>query len=146
LTYLAAARGRPNLTIRATTHVDRVVLNNGRVTSVRLAGSGEVIEAGRIVLAAGAYGSPIILMRSGIGPADHLESLNIPVIQNLPGVGQNLTDHPIVRIRFAASASYRADDAMKLGGLLTLRSSEAVAGYDLHIVSELSLAHMRGQG
>jgi len=137
LTYLAPARGRPNLTIRDKTHVDCVLLNNGRVTGVRLAGSGEVIEADRIVLAAGAYGSPIILMRSGIGPADHLYSLKIPVIQNLQGVGQNLSDHPIVRVRFEASTPERADNVMKLGGLLTLRSSEAVAGYDLHIVSEL---------
>jgi choline dehydrogenase len=136
LTYLAAARGRPNLTIRDKTHVDCVLLNNGHVAGVRLAGSGEVIEADRIVLAAGAYGSPIILMRSGIGPADHLHSLKIPVVQNLQGVGQNLSDHPLVRLRFAASTPDRADNVMKLGGLLTLRSSEAVAGYDVHIVSE----------
>jgi choline dehydrogenase len=133
LTYLAAARGRPTLTIRDMTHVESVLLNNGRATGVRLAGSGEVIEAERIVLAAGAYGSPIILMRSGIGPADHLNSLKIPVLQNLPGVGQNLSDHPFLSLRFAVSTG--ADDVMKLGGLLTLRSSEAVAGYDLHIIS-----------
>jgi choline dehydrogenase len=135
LTYLAAARGRPNLTIRDKAHVDCVVLDNGRATGVRLAGSGEVIEADRVVLSAGAYGSPIILMRSGIGPADHLNSLNIPVVRNLPGVGQNLSDHPLLWLRFAVSTADRADDVMKLGGLLTLRSSEAVAGYDLHIVS-----------
>lgn len=137
LTYLAAARGRPNLTIRDKTQVDCILLKNKRVTGVRVADSGELIEADRIVLAAGAYGSPIILMRSGIGPADHLYALNIPVVQNLQGVGQNLTDHPILVLHFAATTPDRADKVMELGGLLTLRSSEAVAGYDLHIVSWL---------
>lgn len=59
------------------------------------------------------------------------------MVQNLQGVGQNLCDHPIVRLRFAASTPDRADNVTKLGGLLTLRSSEAVTGHDLHIVSEL---------
>lgn len=136
MTYLAAARGRPNLTICDKAHVDSVLLKKDRAAGVRLAGSGEIIAADRIVLAAGAYGSPIILLRSGIGPADHLHSLKIPVIQDLQGVGQNLCDHPIVRLRFAASPD-QAGNGTKLGGLLTLRSSEVVAGYDLHIVSEL---------
>ena len=135
LTYLAAARGRPNLTIRDKTHVECVLLNNERVAGVRLAGSGDVIEADRIVLAAGAYGSPIILMRSGIGPADHLDSLNIPVIQNLQGVGQNLSDHPLLALRFAASTPDRTENETGSGALLTVRSSEAVAGYDLHILT-----------
>jgi choline dehydrogenase len=96
LTWLAAARGRPNLTVRPDTLVDRVVLAGGRAAGVRLAG-GERVDAGRVVLAAGAYGSPVILLRSGVGPAGELAALGVPVAADLPGVGRNLTDHPLVR-------------------------------------------------
>ena len=96
LTWLAAARGRPNLTVRPDTLVDRVVLAGGRAAGVRLAG-GERVDAGLVVLAAGAYGSPVILLRSGVGPADELAALGVPVAADLPGVGRNLTDHPLVR-------------------------------------------------
>jgi len=59
---------------------------------------GEVIEAGWVVLCAGTYGSPSILMRSGVGPAEHLRSIGIPVRLDLPGVGANLADHAGVDI------------------------------------------------
>jgi choline dehydrogenase len=59
------------------------------------------------------------------------------MVQDLQGVGHNLTDHPLLRLRFATSTPDKADNVTKLGGLLTLQSSEAVEGYDLHIVSEL---------
>ena len=55
---------------------------------------GTVIETGWVVLCAGTYGSPVILMRSGIGPAEHLRSASVPVRVDLPGVGANLADHP----------------------------------------------------
>ena len=54
------------------------------------------IRAGTVILSAGTYGSPTILMRSGIGPADHLTEPGNPVIADLPGVGANLADHPAV--------------------------------------------------
>jgi choline dehydrogenase len=92
LTYLAAARGRPNLTIRGGALVDTVLLRDGRATGVRLAG-GEEIEAGRVVLAAGAYNSPQVLQRSGIGPREVLRSIGVDTILDLPGVGEHLLDH-----------------------------------------------------
>ncbi len=118
MTYLASARGRPNLTIRAEVPVDRVEVRNGRATGVRLIG-GEVVVAGAVVLAAGAYASPAILARSGIGPARHLAEIGIDVIVDLPGVGQNLIDHPLVAVdlptrpgvtgpRFQAMATVRS--------------------------------------
>ena len=83
----------PGLAIRADAPVASVMLANGRASGVRLA-DGTTIEADRIVLAAGTYGSPTILLRSGIGPSDHLRDIGIPVRVELPGVGSNLADHP----------------------------------------------------
>jgi choline dehydrogenase len=95
ITYLAPARRRPNLEIRAGITVDRVELIDGRARAVVLA-SGERIDADAIVLAAGAIGSPTILQRSGIGPAGQLERLGIALVHHLGGVGRNLRDHPML--------------------------------------------------
>jgi choline dehydrogenase len=133
LTYLAAARSRSNLNIRSNILVDRVVFDGPRAVGVRLAGSAEIIQADYIVLAAGAFGSPAILMRSGLGPADHLKSLEIGVLGDLPGVGQNLIDHPLLELRFAAPASMGSKVTPGPQALLTLKSSDSRVGYDLHI-------------
>jgi choline dehydrogenase len=92
LTYIAAARSRPNLTIQADTLVDTLVIRDGRAVGVRLAG-GEVIEGGRVVLAAGAYNSPLILHRTGVGPREILQRIGVDTVLDLPGVGENLLDH-----------------------------------------------------
>jgi choline dehydrogenase len=99
--YLAPARARANLTIRANTLVRRLLIEGGRCTGVEVeAADGAVarLEARLIVLCAGAILSPAILMRSGIGPRDHLESLGIGVLRDVPGVGQNLSDHPALSV------------------------------------------------
>ncbi len=131
LTYLAAARGRPNFTIRSGVLVDRVMFDGQRAVSVRLGGSGEIMQADHIILAAGAFGSPAILMRSGLGPADHLESLGINVLHDLRGVGQNLSDHPLLALQFAAPAG--SENVPGPQAMLTLRSSDGSAGADLQI-------------
>jgi choline dehydrogenase len=94
-TYLAPARARPNLTIRPETTVDCLVWENRRANSIRTT-AGELIQGRDIMLCAGAYGSPAILLRSGVGPAAHLRDLGIPVVKELPGVGEHLLDHPLV--------------------------------------------------
>ncbi|QTG16954.1 dehydrogenase (plasmid) [Agrobacterium tumefaciens] len=86
-------RARPNLTIRAETLVDRVIVEAGRATKVRLA-DGEEIAGGEIILSGGAYASPAILLRSGIGPVEDLRKLDIPLVADLP-VGKRLQDHPV---------------------------------------------------
>lgn len=91
--YLPVAGTPQNLTIRGDAQVADVVFDSTRAIGVRLL-DGEVISAGSVVLSAGTYGSPAILMRSGVGPAEHLRSVRIPVRLNLPGVGANLADHP----------------------------------------------------
>ena len=87
LTYLSSARSRPNLSVRANTLVDRVELSGTRACGIRLV-DGSVIEGVRVVLSAGTYASPMILCRSGIGPADGLRALGIAPVLDLPGVGQ----------------------------------------------------------
>jgi choline dehydrogenase len=103
LTYLTGARGRPNLTVRGGAMADRIEVRGGTATGVHLAG-GEVVTAGKVVLAAGAYASPAILQRSGIGAASLLGSLGIAVVADLPGVGNNLADHPLVAVDLPARA------------------------------------------
>ena len=91
------AEGQANLTIRCNAQVAELILDSGRVAGVRLL-SGEEIRASEVVLSAGAYASPTLLMRSGIGPAAALRALGIRVVADLPGVGQNLIDHPAVSV------------------------------------------------
>ncbi len=91
--YLGPARNRSNLHVKTGAQVLRVVTENGRATGVDLAGEGSVRATSEVILSAGAIGSPRLLMLSGIGPADHLRGLNIPVVQDQPGVGSNFQDH-----------------------------------------------------
>ena len=95
LGYLASAGTKPNLTIQSDAQVANVLFDGTRTTGLRLI-DGTEIEAGCVVLCAGTYCSPPILMRSGIGPAEHLRSVGIPIRIDLPGVGANLADHPAI--------------------------------------------------
>jgi choline dehydrogenase-like flavoprotein len=97
--FLHPAAKRPNLTVLTNSQVLGLELEGTRCTGVRIAGKRgeEVVGAGReVILSAGAYGSPQILMLSGIGPAAHLEEVGVAVRHDLPGVGENLQDHPYV--------------------------------------------------
>jgi choline dehydrogenase len=91
VTYLRAARGRDTLELRPDTVVDRVVVRDDRATGV--IANGEELSADLVILSAGAYASPPILMRSGIGPAAHLTEHGVNPLADLP-VGDNLIDHP----------------------------------------------------
>lgn len=96
LAYLGPVRGLSNLTIRSGVLVDRVEFQSARAVGVRLASPAETIGADLVVLAAGTYASPALLMRSGIGPAGDLKALGAQCRVDLPGVGRNLADHPWV--------------------------------------------------
>ena len=100
LTFLSAVRHRLNLTVRSGVVVRRILFEGKKAVGVQVESGGEVyqVEADQIVLCAGAMASPQILMLSGVGPADHLREMGIPVVHELPGVGQNLRDHPIVAV------------------------------------------------
>ncbi len=95
LTYLAPARIRPNLVVRTGVLVDRVAFAQSRAVGVVLV-TGEHVTADTVIVAAGAYGSPALLLRSGIGPGDELRAVGVTPIVDLPGVGRGLQDHPLV--------------------------------------------------
>ena len=100
LTYLNLARHRLNLTIKANVTARRIVFEGKRAVGVEVDSGGErfTAEGQLILLCSGAIASPQLLMLSGVGPAEHLRSHGIDVVQDLPGVGQNLRDHPSVFI------------------------------------------------
>jgi 5-(hydroxymethyl)furfural/furfural oxidase len=95
--YLEPSRGRNNLAIFGDTHSDKLVFDGTRAVGVRVRhrGAWREVRGGTIILAAGAVHSPAILLRSGIGPADHLRALDIPVRAALP-VGEAFQDHPAI--------------------------------------------------
>lgn len=102
--YLNPARNRPNLRILTRAQTTRVLFDGRRAIGVEWRGADSALHTarvhGRVILSAGAIGSPQILMLSGIGPADHLRSLGITPRADLPGVGRNLQDHLQARLVF----------------------------------------------
>lgn len=94
--YLKPVRDRSNLHVRTGVLVQRVLLDQQRAIGVQIAkgrSGSERIEAGEVLLAAGAINTPQLMMLSGLGPADHLRQHAIPVVADLTGVGSNLQDH-----------------------------------------------------
>ena len=102
LTYLSQVRHRLNLTIRGDVLVHRILFDGKRAIGVQAQSGGETfsVYADQIILSGGAINSPQTLMLSGIGPAAHLQEIGIDVLHNLPGVGENLRDHPSAFIPF----------------------------------------------
>jgi choline dehydrogenase len=101
--YLRPALARPNLTVLTGAHATRVVFAGGRATGVRYrqegqGGEGELSARREVILCGGAVGSPQLLLLSGVGPAAGLGELGIPLVADLPGVGENLQDHVIAGV------------------------------------------------
>jgi len=108
--FLSPLQGDPRLTLRLHARVERIVIENGRAVGVvwrdKAGVQRQSFARGEIILTAGALITPKLLMLSGIGPADHLRDHAIAVVANLPGVGQNLIDHPEVPIIATANGPY----------------------------------------
>jgi choline dehydrogenase len=136
--YVDPARGRPNLTVLAETLVDRVLVDGGRARGVAT-DRGE-LTADTIVVAAGAYGSPALLLRSGIGPEAGLRRLGIDVIEANDAVGAGLTDHPSVKLSFEGTETLleetaRAAPVPFANGAIKARTDGCDDGaFDLHLV------------
>ena len=105
LTYLTMARHLLNLTIRANVFVRRILFDGKRTVGVETESGGEIfrIEADEVILSGGAINSPHLLMLSGVGPSRQLRGLDIDIVQDLPGVGENLRDHPSVFLCYRTS-------------------------------------------
>jgi len=104
--YLKPAMDRSNLTLRTDAYVTRLLFDKGRATGVTYARNGQPEEVSAdkgVILCGGSINSPQLLLMSGIGPADHLRELQIPVVADLPGVGQNLQDHLAVGLNYSCT-------------------------------------------
>ena len=100
-TFLREARGRSNLKIVTDAIVTKLLFDGKRCTGVAFrqnAVDRQELAAREVIVCGGAVNSPHLLQISGIGPADHLQAIGVPVVHNLPGVGANLNDHYVVRI------------------------------------------------
>ncbi len=145
LAYLHPARHRLNLTIRPHALVRRLVFEGQRAVGVEVESGGEVfrVDGDEIVLSGGAIASPQILMLSGVGPADHLNSVGISVVHHLPGVGENLRDHPMVIVLFRAQQGLLDDRAPVVQVGLRYTAEASRTRNDLYVIP-LSMASERG--
>ena len=111
LTYINPVRHRLNLTIRPKVLARQILFDGTTATGVEIESGGEtfVVEGDQIILSAGAVASPQLLMLSGVGPADHLRELGVPVVHDLPGVGKNLRDHPLAPVRLSVRDNVNLD-------------------------------------
>jgi choline dehydrogenase-like flavoprotein len=103
VSFLYAIMKRPNFTLRSQPQVTQLVLEGNHVVGVEYLQDGRIVRAGaqqEFIVCDGAYESPKLLMLSGIGPAETLKTHSIPVIVDLPGVGQNLQDHLILGVAY----------------------------------------------
>ena len=116
--YLRPALERGNLTVESQARVTRVLFEGIRAVGVAYVRDGQALEvraAREVVLSAGTIGSAQLLLLSGIGPGEALRALGIPVVRDLPGVGENLQDHPRVAITYASRQPLGLSDAEREG-------------------------------
>ncbi|WP_188008540.1 GMC family oxidoreductase [Grimontia hollisae] len=115
--FLRPAKHRPNLDILTDSHVMKVLFDGKVAVGVKVYQKGEardIYASKEVILSSGAIGSPQLLQLSGIGPATLLNELGIPVIHDLPGVGENLQDHLQVRLVFKTSERTLNDELNSL--------------------------------
>ena len=149
--YLSQARHRLNFTIKADCLVHRVlfegpdkigVQSNRRAVGVSVESSGEMfnVYGEEILLCGGAIGSPYILMLSGIGPANYLKEAGIRVVHDLPGVGQNLRDHPQVSVTLRVKEAFLPDGTeprLQVGLRYTARGSDSATRECRHLRNDM---------
>ncbi|MBK3661001.1 GMC family oxidoreductase N-terminal domain-containing protein [Bradyrhizobium diazoefficiens] len=129
--YLEPARGRRNLTILTKAHATRVVIENHKPVGVEFRSRNEISRAyanREIIISGGAFGSPHLLLLSGVGPGQHLQDMGIPVLHELPGVGSNLQEH------FGIPCAWRINRRLSMNHLRGSLPHQLAAGlkYILH--------------
>ena len=150
LSYLNPARHRLNLTVRGGVAARRVVFEQGatgspRAVAVEVESGGEVfaVEGEEIVLCAGGLASPQLLLLSGVGPADHLREMGIPVVLDSPGVGKNLRDHPMALVEMdPADGVELSEDVPRIQAGLRYTAE----GSDLRNDMQVTLTTYTGEG
>jgi choline dehydrogenase len=123
--YLEPAKARTNLTIRTGAHATRILIADGRATGVEYTtpqGHQTAMARREIIASGGTYGSPQLLLLSGLGPGQHLQDMGIPVIRDMPAVGANLHDH------FNTTASWRCTKPITLNDLQNSPLRKITAG------------------
>ena len=164
ITYLAEARARPNLRVLGDCTTRRILLESGRAVGVEVERHGQVdaFYADEVVLCAGAVGTPQIMMLSGVGDAPYLREIGVEVRHHLPGVGQNLRDHPTVNLnwhlkfepsnryhchqaalRYTADGSDRPNDMIVYVGAVP--NATTAAGESLFVRPTVNLALGQGE-
>jgi len=125
--FLKPAMQRPNLTVQTHARVTRLLMQDKRVVGVAYIQGDEAHEVSvrrEVILCGGAINSPQILMLSGIGPAAHLQALGIPVVMDIPGVGQNLQEHVRIGVDFAVgqyTSFALSSNAIEVNGFIKTR-------------------------
>ena len=132
--FLTPIRDRQNLTVISETRVRRVLLDGTRATGVEVIQDGKLqtIAAGEVILSAGAFESPRVLMLSGIGPADHLSAHGIAPVLDLP-VGNNLIDHLLIGVVYTSRQPISTQNAYATEGCAFVRSTPDRADCDIEI-------------
>ncbi len=157
--YLEPARDRPNLEIIGETLVDRVEFEGGRAAGVRVqfashtagrrsqGGAQTIFHGKEILLCAGAVYSPALLMRSGIGPAQALRALGITPVADLPGVGENVLDHPAVGLHLSLRAEAQAGDphARRTNCCVRYTSGLANTGFNDMLIASCNVYGIEGE-
>lgn len=133
--YLKPARGRGNLHVVSQALATRILFEGRRATGVEYLVGGATVRAsaaGEVIVASGSFNSPQLLQLSGLGPAERLRALGINVIADLPGVGENLSDHFFGRLIYRCNAPLTLNDAVRdwrLGAAAVLRYALFRRGY-----------------
>jgi choline dehydrogenase len=123
--YLRPAEGRANLVVRTGAQATRLIIEGNRVVGIEYRTAEGVHRAhasGEVIVSGGAYGSPQLLLLSGLGPAEHLQDMGIPVVRDMPAVGSNLHDH------FNTYLSWRCARPVTLNDLENSLLRKAAAG------------------
>jgi choline dehydrogenase len=126
--FLKPVLSRPNLTVKTGASVTRLLFDNNKAVALEFVQSGKTEQARanrEIILSGGAINSPQTLMLSGVGPADHLRALDIPVVADLPGVGQNLHDHLLIGVEYQCNEPiglHKADNVKNILSYLLFKN------------------------
>ncbi|HYK24893.1 MAG TPA: GMC family oxidoreductase N-terminal domain-containing protein [Steroidobacteraceae bacterium] len=119
--YLRPALRRPNLIVETGALARRVLFDGDRATGIEYGHNGQIVRAcadREVILAAGAFNSPQLLLLSGVGPAAELEAVGIEPLHDLPGVGKGLQDHQSIGVVFEASGPVTFESQLRLDRLL----------------------------